>query len=601
MKKMTFLACAALLASACMFTACKKDKVSDELQQAPQSGSYNGEEVKTQFSIALPNQLNGPARMPSSTVQNAGVSEFQGMTGITLIPFAKEGTITSSDMRLGDNITTAKGESMTVSPSDFSGDYRAKVYEDVSIPLSTASFLFYAKSAAAGTKFEVGSLLASDMTLQPSTFSFRLEQIKSDAVITASSKGQNLLDYLTSIANANDGATPTPKKWCDYEAADNASMAAMFATFSTIHGLSSFEVARVLTDLNKSLAPLVSSNTLAANIAAAIAAGSTYVSVNGTTHEVTMTTDYNNFPGEYNLPDGSIDIAWDATTNPSDKKFVEGLYSNMAAPTTYTYPAQLWYYVNSTIQTSNKSQKTAYDGSNAWSAILALHTDAAAVNSRTRAVAIVDPIQYAVARLDVQVRVAETGSGKLEDNSYTVEGARKDVAVNAAGFPISAVLVGGQRAVNFDFTAQTSGTEYTIYDNAMASTYKGTPVTMAAKMGSDYSEWNHTLVLENGTSDVMIAVEMTNNTGVDFYGAGGQLIPKDGKFYVVGKLTASAATETGSHVFKQDFVTKAKLTLTDLKKAYNTIPDLRTPQMELGFSVNLEWQNGHVYTIDFTE
>ena len=594
MKKMTFLACAALLASTCMFTACKKDKVSDELQQAPQSGSYNGEEVKTQFSIALPNQLNGPARMPSTTVQNAGVSEFQGMTGITLIPFAKEGTITSSDMRLGDNITTAKGESMTVSPSDFSGDYRAKVYEDVSIPLSTASFLFYAKSAATGSKFEVGSLLASDMTLQPSTFSFRLEQIKSDAVITASSKGQNLLDYLTSIANANDGATPTPKKWCDYEAADNASMAAMFATFSTIHGLSSFEVARVLTDLNKSLAPLVSSNTLAANIAAAIAAGTTYVEVNNTTHEVTMKTGYDKFPGEYNLPDGSIDIAWNAT-NPSDKKFVEGVYSNMAAPATYTYPAQLWYYVNSTIQTSNKSQKTAYDGSNAWSTILALHKDATAVNSRTRAVAIVDPIQYAVARLDVQVRVAATGSGKLEDNSATAEGARTDVAVNAAGFPISAVLVGGQRPVNFDFTAQTSGTEYTIYDKNMADP------DMAAKMGSDYSEWNHTLVLENGTSDVMIAVEMKNNTGVDFYGAGGQLIPKDGKFYVVGKLAASAADETDFHVFKQDFVTKAKLTLTDLKKAYNTIPDLRTPQMELGFSVNLEWQAGNVYTIDFSE
>ncbi len=596
-KTLAYLMAIAMVSTFAM-TSCKDEK--EPAQQEQGQGSYTGEEVKTQFSIALPEQLNGPARMPSATVQNAGVSEFQGMTDIILIPFAKEGTITSSDTRLGDNITTAKGGAMTVLPTDFSGDYRAKVYEDVSIPLSTASFLFYAKSAAAGSKFEVGSLLASDMTLQPSTFSFRLEQIKSDAVITASSKGQNLLDYLTSIANANDGATPTPKKWCDYVAADNASMAAMFATFSTIHGLSSFEVARVLTDLNKSLAPLVSSNTLAANIAAAIAAGSTYVEVNNTTHEVTMKTDYTNFPGEYNLPDGSIDIRWN-DSNPSDKKFEEGLYSNMAAPATYTYPAQLWYYVNSTIQTSNKSQKTAYDGSNDWTTILGLHTDATAVNSRTRAVAIVDPIQYAVARLDVQVRVAETGSGKLADNSVTVEGKATDVPVNAAGFPISAVLVGGQRPVNFDFTAQTSGTEYTIYDNAMASTYKGTPVTMAAKMGSDYSEWNHTLVLENGTSDVMIAVEMKNNTGVDFYGAGGQLIPKDGKFYVVGKLAASAADETAHHVFKQDFVTKAKLTLTDLKKAYNTIPDLRTPQMELGFSVNLEWQSGHVYTIDFTE
>ncbi len=592
-KTLAYLMAIAMVSTFAM-TSCK-DKTEPVLQEG--QGSYSGDEVKTQFSIALPNQLNGPARMPGATVQNAGVSDFQGMNNIILIPFAKEGgkIDPSVDSRLGANITTAKGADMTISSSDFSGDYRAKRFEDVSIPLSTASFLFYAKSAASGDKFSVGSLIASDMTANPSTFSFSLEQIKADAVITGSSKGQDLLDYLTSIANADDGATPTPKKWCDYIATDNASMAAMFATFSSIHGLSSFEIARVLTDLNQSLAPLVSSNTLAANIAAAIAAGSTYVSVNGTTHAVTMKTGYDNFPGEYNLPDGSIDIRWDATTDPLDKKFVEGIYSNMANPTTYTYPAQLWYYVNSTIQTSNKSQQTAYDGTSSWATILGKHTDATAVNSLTRAVAIVDPIQYAVARLDVQVRVKEVAGGKLEDNSFTVEGARKDVAVNAAGFPISAVLVGGQRPVNYDFTAKTSGTEYTIYDKTMASG------SMAAKMGEAYSAWNHTLVLENGTSDVMIAVEMTNNTGVDFYGAGGQLIPNDGKFYVVAKLDASKADETDDHVFKQDFVTKAKLTLPDLKKAYNTIPDLRTPQMELGFSVNLEWQNGHEYTIEFTE
>jgi hypothetical protein len=110
---------------------------------------------------------------------------------------------------------------------------------------------------------------------------------------------------------------------------------------------------------------------------------------------------------------------------------------------------------------------------------------------------------------------------------------------------------------------------------------------------------NHTLVLENGTSDVMIALELTNNTGVDFYGVEGKLIPKDGKFYVIAKLEAADATETAGHVFKQDYVTTAKLTLKDLKGAYNTIPDLRTPQLELGFSVNLQWESGHVYTFEF--
>ena len=52
-------------------------------------------------------------------------------------------------------------------------------------------------------------------------------------------------------------------------------------------------------------------------------------------------------------------------------------------------------------------------------------------------------------------------------------------------------------------------------------------------------------------------------------------------------------------VFKQDFTTIAKLNLKDLKKAYNTIPDLRTPQLEIGFAVDLTWQDGHVYEIDF--
>ena len=168
----------------------------------------------------------------------------------------------------------------------------------------------------------------------------------------------------------------------------------------------------------------------------------------------------------------------------------------------------------------------------------------------------------------------------------------------SAGFPVSAILVGGQQQVKFDFTTN-GGTEYTIYDKVMASEAAATPATMLAPVQPDYSAVNHTLVLENGTSDVMIAVELTNTTGVDFYGAGNQLIPKDGKFYVIAKLGAAAATGTGGHVFKQDFKTTANLTLQNLKNAYNTIPDLRTPQLELGFSVDLTWQAGTEYNINF--
>lgn len=595
MKKIAFLACAALLTSV-VLTGCKDKKAEPE---APQAASENVEEqganevVKTQFAISLPNQLKGSSRkMPSANVQRDGLTQFQGMTGIILVPFATQTAVTSSNARLGANITTLGN----VAASDIDRPSSAKVYNDVTIPLSTAAFLFYAKSAASNStvaeKFNAGSLIPSNLDANtPASFLFSLEQIQSDAsaITAASADGGKLLAYLTSIANADNGT----KKWREITAAEDAAMKAMFDTYATLNSLSSFAVERVLSDLNKSLKPLVASNATAAAIATAIN-NSTYASVNAS-DEVELISALDNFPGSFNLPDGAINIKWESSSN----AFVVGDYANMATPDKYVYPAQLWYYVNSNIKTSNTSKQTMYDNSNNWSTILAAHTDAVSVNSRTRAVAITNAIQYAVARFDVQVRL---NAASLEDNSATVVGARTDIDCSA-GFPVSAVFVGGQTSANFDFTATAADAltnpERTIYDRVMASTQETTPATMMAMPGSAYSALNHTLVLENGTSDVRVAVELTNTTGKDFYGAGGQLIPKNGKFYVVGQLTAADATETGGHVFKQDFTTTAKLTLKDLKTAYNTIPDLRTPQLELGFSVDLTWQNGHLYEVDF--
>jgi hypothetical protein len=260
----------------------------------------------------------------------------------------------------------------------------------------------------------------------------------------------------------------------------------------------------------------------------------------------------------------------------------------MADPSTFTYPAQLWYYVNSTIKTSNVSQQTAYASTtNSWDDILALHTAPTNVNSLTRAVAIKDKIQYAVARFDVTVKL---DAASLADRSQEAVGIATAVDASA-GFPVTAVLVGGQQSVNFDFTSTAAGPELTIYDKTM--TDGDMKATTAA------SSVNHTLVLENGTQNVRVAVEMVNTTGVDFYGANDQLIPAGGKFYVVAELVAAQATKTAGHVFKQDYTTTANLTLKNLKTAYNTIPDLRTPKLELGFSVDLSWKEGHTYNIDF--
>ena len=573
MKKLAFLTCAVLLTSMVM-TSCKGDANAPDQQQ---------EAVKTQFSIAMPNQLNGPKRMPKATVLKDGLTDFTGMKGIILVPFAKQGVPGSADVRLSTNIALddfAKASLVATA--------NAKLYEDVNIPLSTGSFMFYAQAnvnqSDAAAKFNAGSIVASDLTLEPATFSFNLEQIQGAAysnALASSQSGGKLLAYLNSIIVASDGT----KAWYQYTDADNAALKAMFDTYSELKYLSSFGVSRLLTDLNKSLKPLAASSTLAAGIRTAIA-NATYATVNAQ-DSVILVTEINNFPGDINLPDGAISIKYATASH----TFVEGDYPNMTNPANFTYPAALWYFVASPIKTSKTSKKTMYDGTKDWTAILNAHTDAVSVNSKTRAVAIENLIQFAVARLDVAVKL---GTATLVDNSDLAEGAvdPDDKVDCTAGFPVTAVFVGGQQAVDYSFTSKATGTEYTIYDKVMdQSTMKATTALSA---------YNHTLVLAtpSGTNKVRVAVELQNEIR-DFYGFENQLIPLHGKFYVVAELDPAAATETGNQVFKQDYTTTANLTLLNLRKAYSTLPDLRTPQLELGFSVDLTWQAGHTYNVNF--
>jgi hypothetical protein len=51
-------------------------------------------------------------------------------------------------------------------------------------------------------------------------------------------------------------------------------------------------------------------------------------------------------------------------------------------------------------------------------------------------------------------------------------------------------------------------------------------------------------------------------------------------------------------VFKQDYTTTAKVAIKDLKHAYSTIPDLKSPSLEIGLSIDLTWQNGHEYELE---
>jgi hypothetical protein len=298
---MAYVAALALVSTAGL-TSCSNE--------AENGVNFKGEEVKSEFSISLPNQAvgnngAGPNKMPSTTVQISGASEFQGMTNIVLVPFAKESDIIGTDTRLGTNIALADIEAA----SELGANSHAKVYSNVSIPLTTASFLFYAKSAATGSNFEKGALNAVQLTNNnPNDFGFELQNIVAAiGTPTASgTSGEALIAYLNSIADATDGS----KAWKNYQISDGAAMTAMFETFKTWHSLSSFAVARGLSDLYNSLDPLTT--TLATNIKAAIA-NPTYATVTGSAPNKVVTLnssplDLTNFPAEFNLPDGSVRI-----------------------------------------------------------------------------------------------------------------------------------------------------------------------------------------------------------------------------------------------------------------------------------------------------
>lgn len=133
--------------------------------------------------------------------------------------------------------------------------------------------------------------------------------------------------------------------------------------------------------------------------------------------------------------------------------------------------------------------------------------------------------------------------------------------------------------------------------------------------------------------DVVIAVELQNNSDVDFWGLN-NLIPKGGKFYLVGQLKLSSISDTDKNtikgkcftnttnsntddfraphltqedfafrVFMQDFKTIANFTIgaTSLQKAYSTVPDLRSVQMTFGLSVDLDWRAGATFNVNLGE
>lgn len=494
---------------------------SDEIADNP--GNTTGEAVKTSFtlSVGMPGGNNSSAKANPATRMGEDVTQaqttpvFRGMDNMTLIPFAGVSNAVASDAsRLGNsNITLPNAVANSLTSSQITKTGNAHVYSDVSVPLTTNAFLFYAKAidgTSAGAtissdadKAKYGTLSEKGLSEgKPADFTFSPVQIAASPTMD---KGNAIATYLTNIANATatgEGGKAWSAVTADGSTGQGKALADLYKAFTNLSAGSSNNIQAAVQDLYTSLLNIKSSQTtenqgVIDGIIAKIT-DATYASA--AEGKLTFTDAVKGYPEDNNLPDGAATVKWENNkfTAQNTSAYTSDAV-NVGPMANYVYPANLWYRANTMIKTDDAAHGDLY-GSNDnnytsgdWTTILGSYAeDNGSVKVSTRSIALKDPIQYAVGRLDTKVTIANT----LYDHAGQV------VNVKEGGFPITAILVGNQRVANWEFKPKDAGasaTQYTVYDKTM-------PEQMIASNSG--SPVNHTLLLETPENQpVNIVVE----------------------------------------------------------------------------------------------
>lgn len=335
------------------------------------------------------------------------------------------------------------------------------------------------------------------------------------------------------------------------------------------------------------------------------------------------------FPGQYNLPQGSTHILFDPAT--CVFTYAQTYNSSAVGDGTFTvddyyYPAELCYFGNSPVRVSDKehvvsdypTSVTTWNTNTTenWPSDWSVNH----VKSSTRSVAMKNDINYGTSLLKTTVGYntlsLKDNNAKIQQRDYGQTEENKTITVTNESFKLVGILVGDQwPKVGWDFLPKTTdpGNSYRkgyIYDNQITNNGVIPASTTSA------SDPNYTLVFDNYVSEttqpkVYVALEFQNNSGVNFFGFD-NMIPDGGNFYLIGELDPTGkdgpakpdwhalppygvdGTTTVPRVFIQDHMTTAnfKFDTYSLQHAYLTVPDLRSSSVTLGLSVDLQWSTG---------
>lgn len=608
MKKVKFFGLAGfiLLASGAGFSSCSSDSAD------PTGGTgVAGQVVKAQFAINIPygnnssaNQAKKVTRMTANMTQQN--NHFRGISDIVLLTFDGDPTTAS--------ITDATGIiNIGTDGNAYAQDDYRRLYRDIEIPVGTSYIAFYGKATKNGeSSFKTGEITdegTSGKTL--ANISHKLTPIKSDADFKTDVDAQAIIGALNDIANAKVNDNGTDYTWANI---DNVSTSLSWLTdhekkfladrYKTFIQLKAGSKASVKACIESLMAALAGETPEAGVPDTKKLTAEIYKKCQAALDKINTLRE---FPRNLNLPDGVAALSW----NTGESKFAYSAPGNDLFSTGNTinyqkicYPAELSYFVNTKTMVSDKDMSSLSDfpeyndwtqnTETGWTAKTNFE-EKAVVNS-TKTVGLKDPVQYSVAVLKSTVKC---DAAKLEDNAKQAGKLEADqqITVSTDGFPVTGILIGGQpESVDWKYEPATTRESFanTIYDNVMNGG------TLYAKNESTTpTTGNYTLVFDNKNAPnkvVFVTIELKNNSGMDFYGQDG-IIPKDAKFYLVGKLDPTGKTES-DHVFVQDHITKANFNIINLKGAYNCIPDLRTSGINVSLAVDLSWKAGIQFNVD---
>lgn len=314
-------------------------------------------------------------------------------------------------------------------------------------------------------------------------------------------------------------------------------------------------------------------------------------------------------------------------------------------PDNYMFPAELCYFGNSPIRVTNQDKvaNDYPDGASNWDNDAWTGWSDGHVTSSTRSVAMRHNINYGTALLKSTVRY---GADKLSDHNHALQqqwngSDEPDNVIDVTGrndaFVLTGVLVGGQNAeVGWNYIAKTTETGFgsMVYDKVPSGS--GVIPGAVGETGGNPSQPVYTLLWDNWDNklkgqkqrDVYVALEFVNKSS-NFFGEN-NLIRNNTTFYLIGKLDpnkmpkgltgveqeqynndrslgitwpekyalppydAAGNTIKERRVFMQDYVTEASFVIgaESLKHALVSVPDLRSGQIALGLSVDLQWRTG---------